>query len=152
MLIDASLKLQTLEEAQAVASMIAKACPNPRLAAVGICELLINAIEHGNLGIGFAEKSRLTQAQTWLDEIERRLSLPDNSKKFVDVNFYKDQKTIKIKISDQGNGFDWHKYQDLDHSRIYERHGRGIAMAKHLTFNTMQYLGNGSQVECIIEL
>lgn len=152
MIVNASFMLQTLEEAQIAANFMARSCPNPRLAAVAICELLINAIEHGNLGIGYAEKTRLTQSQSWLDEIHRRLSLPTNAKKYVKVDFHKDQTSIKIKISDQGKGFDWQKYQEIDLNRVYDRHGRGILMAKNLAFKTMHYLGNGNQVECTIDL
>ncbi len=44
---------------------------------MGLSELLVNAIEHGNLEIGYDEKSRLLQSEGWQGEIDRRLALPE---------------------------------------------------------------------------
>lgn len=151
-LVDASFKLQTLQEAQSAAVIMAYACPNPRLAAVGITELIINAIEHGNLGIGYEEKTKLYQSKQWLEEIEKRLLLPDNRDKYVTVHFHKEGDIITIRIMDEGKGFNWNKYEELDVDRVFDNHGRGIIMAKNLAFKTMIYHGKGNEVECIIQL
>jgi len=151
-LVSATFKLQTLEEAQVAANIIANECPNPRLAAVGITEMLINAIEHGNLGIGYAEKTRLHEAEQWLVEIERRLLLPENLNKYVTISFNKTNSHINIRVKDQGKGFDWRQYQDLDSKRVFDNHGRGIVMARSLAFQELIYHENGSDVECIIPL
>jgi CheY-like chemotaxis protein len=39
--------------------------PQPETLAMGLSELLVNGVEHGNLGIDFAEKSRLREADCW---------------------------------------------------------------------------------------
>jgi hypothetical protein len=44
---------------------------------VGICELLLNAVEHSNLGITYEEKTRLDEPGTWEAEVHRRLRLPE---------------------------------------------------------------------------
>lgn len=151
-LVSASFKLQTLNEAQVVANLLANECPNPRLAAVGITEMLINAIEHGNLNIGYAEKTRLHEKEQWMNEIERRLLLPENVNKFATISFTKTSSHISIRIVDQGNGFDWRQYQDLDSKRVFDNHGRGIVMARTLAFDELIYHNNGNDVECIIPL
>lgn len=151
-LIEAKFRLQTMHEAQQVATLLANECPNPRLAAVGISEILINAIEHGNLKITYQEKTKLHEGTKWLAEIERRLQLPENQKKFVDVTFTKTAGHINIRILDQGDGFDWRQFQTLDSSRVFDNHGRGIIMAKSLSFENMIYHGKGNDVECIIPL
>ncbi len=138
-LISATFKIQTLYEAQAVTSLLANECPNPRLAAVGISEILVNAIEHGNLKITYNEKTKLHEGIQWLAEIERRLALPENADKYVTVVFEKTAGHINIRITDSGPGFDWREYQTLDSKRVFDNHGRGIIMAKNLAFETMIY-------------
>lgn len=151
-LISATFKIRTLYEAQAVASLLANECPNPRLAAVGISEILINAIEHGNLNITYHEKTKLHEGAQWLSEIEKRLALPQNQDKYVTVVYKKTDSHINIRITDDGAGFDWRQYQTLDSNRVYDNHGRGIIMAKNLSFENMIYHGEGNDVECIIPL
>ena len=151
-LTNASFRLQTLPEAQVAANLIANECPNPRLAAVGITEMLINAIEHGNLGISYAEKTALHENETWLSEIERRLALSENADKYVTLMFNKSESHINIRIIDQGLGFDWREFQEIDSHRVFDNHGRGIVMARTLAFESLIYHGCGNDVECIIPL
>lgn len=151
-LISATFKIQTLEDAQNLATLLANECPNPRLAAVGISEILINAIEHGNLNISYHEKTKLHETAEWLAEIERRLALPENKDKVVLVQFNKNPGHINIRITDAGQGFDWRQFQNLDSKRVFDNHGRGIIMARSLSFENMIYHGNGNDVECIIPL
>lgn len=151
-LYQAEFRLRTLSEAQTVASLIANECPNPRLAVVGIIEILINAIEHGNLNISYEEKTTLHQDNRWLEEIEHRLQMPEYADKVVTVLFKKTDAHINIRVTDQGNGFNWRLYQTLDANRVFDNHGRGILMAQNLAFETLIYHGSGNDVECIIPL
>jgi phosphoserine phosphatase RsbU/P len=148
----AEFSIRTLEEAQTVGNVIAAECPNPRLAVVGITEMLINAIEHGNLNISYHEKTKLQQSETWLQEIARRLTLPEYKERRVAVKFEKVASHINIRITDQGNGFNWRDFQNLDNKRVFDNHGRGIIMARSLAFESMIYHGNGNDVECIIPI
>lgn len=148
----AKFTLKTLAEAQSVGNLIAGECPNPRLAAVGITEMLINAIEHGNLEISYAEKTKLHQNEGWLDEISRRSKLPEYSDRTVTVKYEKTASHINIRITDQGKGFNWREYQNLDTKRVFDNHGRGIVMARSLAFESLIYHGEGNDVECIIPL
>jgi len=151
-LIMATFKVKQLDEAQNLAAFLANECPNPKLAAIGINEILINAIEHGNLGITYQEKTKLHQSTAWLAEIERRLFLPENHDKVVTATFNKSNTHINIRITDEGNGFDWRQYQNLDSNRAFDNHGRGIIMARTLAFEDLIYHGKGNDVECIIPL
>jgi hypothetical protein len=62
------LFIRTLEEARALASFVALLGAQPETLAMG-SELLVNGVEHGNLGIDFAEKSRLRESDCWEDEM-----------------------------------------------------------------------------------
>jgi hypothetical protein len=149
---DAVFKFQLLEDCQSLANLIAHACPNPKLAVIGIAEILINAVEHGNLGVSYVEKTKLQSTSNWSLEIERRINLPENKNKYVTVSFQRSKEYIKLHVKDEGHGFDWKKFQYLDSSRIYDSHGRGIIMAKNLAFDRLEYINNGNEVNCYINI
>lgn len=146
----AEIHCVTLDDVQACTAMIAAMCPDPAAAAVGIKELLVNAVEHGNLGITYDEKKALRLADAWEGEIERRAALPENRYKTVRVELERLPGLIELKISDQGQGFDWRRYLDLDHRRAFDPNGRGIAMARMLSFVKVEYNGRGNEVYATI--
>jgi CheY-like chemotaxis protein len=138
--------VRTLGEARELAALMAQLCPQPGVAVLGLSELLINAVEHGNLGIDYAEKSQLKREDRWESEIERRLALPENARRFASLAFVVDPAEIAFTIRDCGQGFDWRGYLDLDPSRAYDPNGRGIALARHLSFSSLEYQGSGNTV------
>ena len=145
-------QIRTMEEAYALAIFLAQACEDSEKVAFGLNEILCNAVEHGNLGIGFNEKSRLQADNLWEDEIERRLALPEHMSKKVAVQVERGQETLAVTITDEGAGFNWHQYEVLHPGKVFESHGRGIAMAKALSFQEMEYQGRGNQVRCLVTL
>jgi len=145
-------RLRQMAEANLLAECIASHCPNPRLVIVGISELIINAIEHGNLGITFDEKSELQANNTWLSEIEHRLNLPENKHKFVEVAYSRTETEITMTVTDQGKGFDWKKFEPSPDGHAPKSHGRGIFLAKNLSFKELYYSGSGNVVTCVIAL
>ena len=147
-----SFRFRTLAEARALATLLAGACPNPDGVAMGLAELMINAVEHGNLGITYAEKSALNEAGRWEAEVEHRLLLEGLSSRRVEVEFTREADAIRITITDQGPGFDWDNYLTLSPERALDNHGRGIAMAKLLSFSELEYHGRGNQVAVTILL
>lgn len=142
-------KFRYLAEANLLAQFIAKACPNPRLAIMGISELLINAIEHGNLGIGSEEKAKLQQQNIWIEEINRRCDLPEYKTRIAEVQFTRTETEIELVVTDQGEGFDWKAVENGPSDRL-STHGRGILMAKQLVFKRLEYSGKGNIVTGII--
>ncbi|HJQ37561.1 MAG TPA: response regulator [Thermoanaerobaculia bacterium] len=142
----ARLAVRTLEDARDVGTFLASLCPDPVNAVLGITELLINGIEHGNLGITYDEKSELHAARRWQQELERRLASPEHAAKSVDVTFERNEEEIRITIRDEGTGFDWRCYLEPDPKRVFDTHGRGIVIARRLTFDTLEYRGCGNEV------
>jgi len=142
--------IRTMEEATALGIFLGQACENPDKVAFGLSELLCNAVEHGNLSIGFHEKTRLQEENRWEAEIERRLGLPENLGKTVGVQVERVSELLTITITDEGVGFDWKEYEVLQPERMFESHGRGIAMAKAMSFEKMEYYGKGNQVRCVV--
>lgn len=140
----ADFSIRTIEEAAQLASFIAHACPNPDAAVMGISELLINGVEHGNLGLTYAEKSRLKHDDCWHEEIKRRTALPENAGKEVRLNYRRQAEAITLRISYQGNGFPWQNYLEMDPQRAFDPNGRGIALSRMLSFSNITYEGSGN--------
>jgi anti-sigma regulatory factor (Ser/Thr protein kinase) len=57
---------------------------------------------------------------------------------------------IVFSIVDEGQGFDWRNYLDLDPRRAFDPNGRGIAMARSLSFESMEYNERGNEVRVTI--
>lgn len=148
----AQFTLKTLEEANHLSVGLAQLFPDPEKVVLGIAEILINAIEHGNLQITYDEKTELNLTSQWLTEIERRLQLPENKNKMVSVTYKKNKNEIQLNVKDQGKGFDYQSYLDFDVARIADNHGRGIAFAKAVSFDRLEYVNCGNEVNCFIQI
>ena len=142
---------KSLEEAEGMSVFLANFFDDPDQTLTGISELLINAVEHGNLEISYQKKSELVANHEWQNEINRRLDDPRYSERIVTVIFERKESACYIQITDEGNGFNWKEYMDVDPSRAMHNHGRGIAMANMLCFNKLIYNEKGNQVTGIIE-
>ena len=146
------LHFQSMEESRLATTLISKACPDPLKVGMGLSELLLNAVEHGNAGISYDEKGEINTAGTLVAEVARRLALPENSNKKVTVHFERKRDAIHIIIQDEGLGFEWQKYLQMDPDRAFDNHGRGIAMAGIMSFDQIEYRGTGSEVLAVINL
>ena len=88
----------------------------------------------------------------WGEEIERRLTLPEYKDKMAVINYTKGQNSITLKITDEGEGFDWQEYMEISPERSTHSHGRGIAMSKMMSFDQMEYIGKGNEVLCTVSI
>lgn len=140
----ADFAIRTIDEATRLAAFVAQACPNPEATVLGLSELLINGVEHGNLGIGYDEKSQMKLNDTWRDEIDRRSALPENTSKKVVLNFRREGTTVILRVTDQGAGFNWQNYLQISPERACDPNGRGIALARMLSFSAIHYEGCGN--------
>lgn len=146
-----TFKFQSLEDVQAVSSLVACACAEPEKVALGLSELMVNAVEHGNLAISYEEKSTFRKEDRWESEIKNRLQLEENKLRFANIEVINSTDAVIYTIKDEGNGFDWQGFLEFDTSRVMDNHGRGIAMANKLYFSTLEYLGNGNTVTVTVK-
>lgn len=142
----AEFSYRSLDEAKELALWLAEASGDSARTVNGFAELLINAVEHGNLGISYAEKGRLLEEDGWVREVERRLGHPDYADRRVSVVMERVGQACRVTIADQGAGFDWQGYLHFSPERAFDLHGRGIAMSKMMSFDSLQYQGNGNTV------
>lgn len=141
--------IRTLQQAEKLATMLAHHCPNASDAAVGIWELLANAIEHGSYEIDFDTKSRLLLSGEYRRELKARAIDPRYGGRCVKVGFRRTLRTITIRIEDQGPGFDYAMVIGAGFATD-KPNGRGIALARKITFTEVRYLGRGNVVVATI--
>jgi hypothetical protein len=148
----AKFRFRTFDEAKNIACFVSVLFPDAERVFYGLNELLMNAIEHGNLGITYAEKTQLVLSGTWQQEVDRRLLLPENAEKFVELIYSASKDELTVHIKDQGQGFDWRQYLQFSVERVTDPHGRGIATSKMVSFDQMEYQGCGNEVVCTVNL
>ncbi len=147
----ARFEYRSPEQAMGLGALLAKTCPDPDRVVMGLSELLVNAIEHGNLEIGYDEKSRLLRSQGWHDEIERRLAMPEFSTRVASVEVERMPEGLRFTIRDQGIGFEPDPFLEIDPSRVFDAHGRGIAMARLLSFDDLKYEDGGRRAVALVK-
>jgi CheY-like chemotaxis protein len=152
MIMNGEFKFQTIDDARLMGMLIGGCLPDPVSMTAGLTELAINAVEHGNLEITYQEKTKLRLESTWEEEINKRLSLPQYKSKVCSLTINRGEKEIIIRIKDQGAGFDWQKFTAFNPARLTDLNGRGILMSNNCGFTSVNYLGNGNEVECKITI
>ena len=109
-------------------------------------ELLLNAIEHGNLGLSYDEKAQALQAGSLNDLLAGRLAQPDRASLHTRITARRRDDLLEVAIQDQGNGFDWRELPDPTHpANVLAEHGRGVLLAS-VSVSKLEYRGNGSAV------
>jgi CheY-like chemotaxis protein len=141
-----TFRFRTPVEALPLIQLLAAACPDPDLAVIGLAELAINAIEHGNLEIGYELKGHLLSKRGLRAEVDRRLLDPILGIRRVTLQVQREANLLRITFVDEGKGFDWRAFEHLDPERLLDNHGRGIFMANASGFSRLEYLGKGNTV------
>lgn len=143
---EAEFNFRNRREANEIAALLSHVSIEPQSLSMGLIELMLNAIEHGNLGITYAEKTHLIKEDRLQEEIELRLNLPENARKYATIQYRRLGHSLIFTIKDEGAGFDWERYLKFQPDRAMDNHGRGIAMAQSLTFERLDYRGCGNVV------
>lgn len=144
--------LKTHDEARMLAASLAQAADHPEYVMLGLTELLYNAIEHGNLNIGYDVKRSCLLAGNLAEEITVRMKNPLYSRRAVHVHMNRlPTGRLNIVIKDEGNGFNWRSYVNSDSvpEKCNEPGGRGIVKAM-VMLDDIRYVGGGSEVHCRI--
>lgn len=140
---------RTPEQATNVAAHIALFCElNNHHVELGLNEIFLNAIEHGNLEITAQEKTDFKNMIDWQNKIYERLKEPKNLNKKVKVTVEMTPDYVSFEITDQGKGFLWETV-DYTHATPRKRTGRGLLLASKLCFDKIEFLGKGNVVRCL---
>ena len=131
-----------------IAAVVASCFPRPQEVVMGFTELMLNAVEHGNLGIDFEEKRDLLLHGGWEQEIEHRLTQPHYMAKNARLYLIRHEREIEIAIEDEGDGFDFERFRHFSPDRAEAPNGRGIHLASR-DFDEITFKGSGNRVECV---
>lgn len=143
----AELHIQTLAEAEIAGEFFASLFPDPSRAKLGIMELIVNAIEHGNLEITSEEKVQLMKEDRWQEEITYRSTLPQYANRYVHIKCYHHHICTEIVIEDDGRGFNWTPHINISNQTLTALTGRGIACAYNVSFDEMRFMDKGNVVK-----
>jgi hypothetical protein len=114
----------------------------------GLCELISNAIEHGNLDITSREKKAYLKAGTrcMIDTYYARFTNPILAGRRVRVEAFMSEDFCEWTISDEGDGFDWRQvFENIAHQESNSLSERGIYLCS-LRFDELTYEGRGNIV------
>ncbi|MBQ3923248.1 MAG: ATP-binding protein [Spirochaetales bacterium] len=117
----------------------------------GVQEMIVNAIEHGNLGITYEEKSVLLDNGEDIGEfIHRRAANPQYADKKVTIKYILTPNFVKYVITDEGEGFNYHDIPiEITDENFKSVHGRGIIMSR-AAFDEFYYNDKGNEVTMVI--
>ncbi len=113
----------------------------------GLREILVNAIEHGNLAIAYDEKTRELTHGNYRDFIRKRQEDPRYRTRRVVVHYSLNPRRAMYYIEDEGDGFDYEARLAAPASLTESSapHGRGIQLTAH-AFDLVRYVGRGNRV------
>jgi len=113
---------------------------------LGLYEIIVNAIEHGNLGITYEQKKEALQKNTYSSLIKERIKQANKQGKKILIFSTLVPEKIVIKVHDQGKGFDISKLPKAhEPENLLDSSGRGILLAS-LYFDTIDYKEPGNKV------
>jgi len=148
----ASFQFRTPEDATLLSAFLARLTNDPDKISMGLFELLINAVEHGNLGISYDEKTQLIERKRLSEEIAVRLDHPDYQNRIAEVRLMRSPESLVFTIEDQGQGFDFEDYLEFSIERALDNHGRGIMLANKISFDEIEYTKGGRLVKAVHRL
>lgn len=135
---------------QKIAERIAAYYSPHELNALRTCirEILVNAIEHGNLAVTFDEKTRAIEAGDYMQFLLERQKEKKYAGREVQVHYVVNKRTFILRVTDDGGGFDHRNFIERVHndaSMIMLEHGRGIIMTQN-AFDSVEYNKAGNEV------
>lgn len=124
-------------------------CENDSFLRIGLQEVLINAIEHGNLQISYEDKQRMLDGGDYNKLLLQRAKQEPFAGKYVDIKVFSTPQYLKIIVEDMGNGFDLSALPNLgDPENFFKESGKGILMAIN-AFDQVQYNEVGNAVTLV---
>lgn len=119
--------------------------------ALGIMEIIANAMEHGNLELSGDEKHQLKNQgeDVYLDELAKRAGMDKYKDRTVRVSASINSEVGMIHVADEGNGFDYENLPDpTNPENLFLPSGRGILLARSF-FDKVTYQGKGNEVTLV---
>jgi anti-sigma regulatory factor (Ser/Thr protein kinase) len=115
-------------------------------------ELLVNAIEHGNCGISYDEKTQgMADGLSVVDLVAKKCENTEIAKKRVEFQWEIQNIETIFTITDEGDGFDVKAHlKKISEQDQLSQHGRGIKIASKLAHG-LKYNAKGNRVTVTIK-
>lgn len=127
----------------------ARICPHIDMLKIALSEIVMNAIEHGNLNITMEEKSMAVHKGIYSDLLEQRKRDLRYASRTVTLDVHMDRETLVYYVTDEGDGFDYSREFNPDpHAHIGS--GLGLEIARNF-FSEVTYEGRGNRVKLFYE-
>ncbi|MCB9555167.1 MAG: response regulator [Deltaproteobacteria bacterium] len=115
-------------------------------------ELVINAVEHGNLAISGSDKAAALKAGRLPEVYAERLADEKLRARLAEVTLTVSPEQITVEIVDQGAGFQWKNLPDpTDPAYLLADHGRGVFLAR-MSVDALSYNDAGNAVTIVKKL
>ena len=116
---------------------------------LALYEIIVNAIEHGNLEITFDEKCEAMKHNAYEALLRERISDPVYSPRRVAIDYRMIPGELHSRVADEGSGFDW---QDLAYSDPSRNPlvpcGRGLFLAR-IYLDRVEFNKKGNEVHLV---
>lgn len=115
-----------------------------------ISELLVNALDHGVLGLDSSLKNSANGFSEYLDERERRLKALQSGSVTIEIwgHLSNNGGRLEICVEDSGSGFDFKNTSKEDQQHNISLSGRGIALVQSLC-HSLTFKAPGNIVEAV---
>lgn len=121
---------------------------------LSVYEMLLNAIEHGNLEVDYNEKKKLLQSSdNYFDNLQKRCALKPYRNRKIFVDYHYEPSKFSVTIKDEGKGFDVENFsqQKTANENPLSLNGRGILISK-LNLDELSYNEKGNSVTIVKKL
>lgn len=129
-----SFKIKDREDVIPLCSLLTQYFPNEKrnVLCMGLNEIILNGIVHGNLDVDSAIKDQVGGNQIFEQKVQEREKESPYNTRYVDVTLTRMKEQIKVVIEDEGKGFDPRTLKDplSDPNCLLLPYGRGIAMTR----------------------
>ncbi len=146
-------RFRTPEDVDKLVPLISGIFPDPERTASGIAELMMNAIEHGNLEIGQDRKSDWVSRGIYRSELVKRLQTLPYAQRRAELIINRQENGIMVVIMDEGCGFCWQDFIESDAPEptlVTGQCGKGLAKAKRDSFDDLKFNHTGNKVTAFV--
>ncbi len=112
---------------------------------IGIEEMITNAVEHGNLGISFEDKSAAIQNGRFAELVAERMRDGERSRRRVFITSHLTPELFEVTVRDEGEGFNWRKLPEVAPENLLAFNGRGILLTR-IYFDEVVFNEKGNEV------
>jgi anti-sigma regulatory factor (Ser/Thr protein kinase) len=125
---------------------------NKMLLQLALEELIVNAVEHGNCGITYEEKTQgMADGLSVVDLVAEKCKDPAIKARTVEFQWEIQAQESVFTITDEGDGFDVKAYlKKVAEQDVLSQHGRGIKIASKVT-GKINYNAKGNKVTVTVK-